>query len=210
MKKKTPIRIMIVDDHFVVRIGLTAAINAEPDMLVVAEAEDGPQAIERFRQHRPDVALMDLRLPGLSGVETTQAICREFDSASIIILSTYGGDESIHRALQAGAKAYLLKTTSHDDLLTAIRVVYSGRKHLPPEVAAQLAERLPNSELSAREMEVLQLIAKGLSNREIANALFVTEGTIKFHVINILNKLGANDRTMAVTIALQRGIIFFF
>jgi DNA-binding NarL/FixJ family response regulator len=210
LKKKTPIRIMVVDDHFVVRIGLTAAVNAEPDMLVVAEAEDGPQAIERFRQHRPDVALMDLRLPGLSGVETTQAICREFDSASIIILSTYGGDESIHRALQAGAKAYLLKTTSHDDLLTAIRVVYSGRKHLPPEVAAQLAERLPNSELSAREMEVLQLIAKGLSNREIANALFVTEGTIKFHVINILNKLGANDRTMAVTIALQRGIIFFF
>jgi two-component system, NarL family, response regulator len=201
---------MVVDDHFVVRIGLTAAVNAEPDMLVVAEAEDGPQAIERFRQYRPDVALMDLRLPGLSGVETTHVICREFDSASIIILSTYGGDESIHRALQAGAKAYLLKTTSHDDLLTAIRVVYSGRKYLPPEVAAQLAERLPNSELSAREMEVLQLIAKGLSNREIANALSVTEGTIKFHVINILNKLGANDRTMAVTLALQRGIIFFF
>lgn len=210
MEKKTPIRIMVVDDHFVVRIGLTAAVNAEPDMLVVAEAEDGPQAIERFRQYRPDVALMDLRLPGLSGVETTHVICREFDSASIIILSTYGGDESIHRALQAGAKAYLLKTTSHDDLLTAIRVVYSGRKYLPPEVAAQLAERLPNSELSAREMEVLQLIAKGLSNREIANALSVTEGTIKFHVINILNKLGANDRTMAVTLALQRGIIFFF
>jgi len=201
---------MVVDDHFVVRIGLTAAVNAEPDMLVVAEAEDGPQAIERFRQYRPDVALMDLRLPGLSGVETTHVICREFDSASIIILSTYGGDESIHRALQAGAKAYLLKTTSHDDLLTAIRVVYSGRKYLPPEVAAQLAERLPNSELSPREMEVLQLIAKGLSNREIANALSVTEGTIKFHVINILNKLGANDRTMAVTLALQRGIIFFF
>jgi two-component system NarL family response regulator len=210
LEKKTPIRIMVVDDHFVVRIGLTAAVNAEPDMLVVAEAEDGPQAIERFRQYRPDVALMDLRLPGLSGVETTHVICREFDSASIIILSTYGGDESIHRALQAGAKAYLLKTTSHDDLLTAIRVVYSGRKYLPPEVAAQLAERLPNSELSAREMEVLQLIAKGLSNREIANALSVTEGTIKFHVINILNKLGANDRTMAVTLALQRGIIFFF
>jgi len=201
---------MVVDDHFVVRIGLTAAVNAEPDMLVVAEAEDGPQAIERFRQYRPDVALMDMRLPGLSGVETTHVICREFDSASIIILSTYGGDESIHRALQAGAKAYLLKTTSHDDLLTAIRVVYSGRKYLPPEVAAQLAERLPNSELSPREMEVLQLIAKGLSNREIANALSVTEGTIKFHVINILNKLGANDRTMAVTLALQRGIIFFF
>jgi DNA-binding NarL/FixJ family response regulator len=174
LEKKTPIRIMVVDDHFVVRIGLTAAVNAEPDMLVVAEAEDGPQAIERFRQYRPDVALMDLRLPGLSGVETTHVICREFDSASIIILSTYGGDESIHRALQAGAKAYLLKTTSHDDLLTAIRVVYSGRKHLPPEVAAQLAERLPNSELSAREMEVLKLIAKGLSNREIANALSVT------------------------------------
>jgi DNA-binding NarL/FixJ family response regulator len=210
LEKKTPIRIMVVDDHFVVRIGLTAAVNAEPDMLVVAEAEDGPQAIERFRQYRPDVALMDLRLPGLSGVETTHVICREFDSASIIILSTYGGDESIHRALQAGAKAYLLKTTSHDDLLTAIRVVYSGRKYLPPEVDAQLAERLPNSELSAREIEVLQLIAKGLSNREIANALFVTEGTIKFHVINILNKLGANDRTMAVTLALQRGIIFFF
>jgi len=210
LEKKTPIRIMIVDDHFVVRIGLTAALNTEPDMLVVAEAEDGPQAIERFRQYRPDVALMDLRLPGLSGVETTRVICREFDSASIIILSTYGGDESIHRALQAGAKAYLLKTTSHDDLLTAIRVVYNGRKYLPPEVAAQLAERLPNSELSAREMEVLQLIAKGLSNREIANALFVTEGTIKFHVINILNKLGAKDRTMAVTIALQRGIIPFF
>jgi two-component system NarL family response regulator len=143
-------------------------------------------------------------------VETTRAIRREFDSAAIIILSTFGGDESIHQALQAGAKAYLLKTTSHNDLLNAIRIVYGGRKHLPPEVAAQLAERLPNSELSAREMEVLQLIAKGMSNREIADALFVTEGTIKFHVLNILNKLGASDRTMAVTIALQRGIIFFF
>jgi DNA-binding NarL/FixJ family response regulator len=202
------IRIMVVDDHFVVRMGLAATINIESDMEVVAEAEDGPQSLSKFRQYMPDITLMDLRLPGMSGVEATQAICREFPEARIIVLSTYDGDEAIHRALRAGAQAYLLKTALHDDLLTAIRTVHSGRKHIPPEIAARLAERIHTSELSSREVEVLELIAKGMSNKEIAHALFITEGTVKFHVINILTKLGANDRTMAVTTALQRGIIF--
>jgi two-component system NarL family response regulator len=208
LEKENPIRIMVVDDHFVVRMGLTATINVEADMVVVAEAEDGPQAIEKFRQHSPDITLMDLRLPGMNGVEATQAICQEFPQARIIVLSTYDGDEAIHRALRAGAQAYLLKTALHDDLLKAIRTVHSGRKHIPPEIATRLAERMHASELSCREVEVLELIAKGMSNKEIAHVLFITEGTVKFHVINILNKLGAKDRTMAVTTALQRGIIF--
>jgi two-component system NarL family response regulator len=185
------IRIMVVDDHFVVRMGLTATINVEADMVVVAEAEDGPQAIEKFRQHSPDITLMDLRLPGMNGVEATQAICQEFPQARIIVLSTYDGDEAIHRALRAGAQAYLLKTALHDDRLKAIRTVHSGRKHITPEIATRLAERMHASELSVREVEVLELIAKGMSNKEIAHALFITEGTVKFHVINILNKLGA-------------------
>jgi len=199
---------MVVDDHFVVRMGLAATINVEPDMLVVAEAEDGPQAIARFRLQRPDITLMDLRLPGMNGVETTRAIRKEFPQARIIVLSTYDGDEAIFRALQAGAQAYLLKTTLHQDLLKAIRAVHAGKKHITPEIAERLAERMPDSNLSGREIEVLELIAKGMSNRQIADALFITEGTVKFHVINILTKLGANDRTMAVTTALQRGIIF--
>jgi DNA-binding NarL/FixJ family response regulator len=152
--------------------------------------------------------LMDLRLPGMNGVETTRAIRKEFPQARIIVLSTYDGDEAIFRALQAGAQAYLLKTTLHQDLLKAIRAVHAGKKHITPEIAERLAERMPDSDLSGREIEVLELIAKGMSNRQIADALFITEGTVKFHVINILTKLGANDRTMAVTTALQRGIIF--
>lgn len=203
-----PIRVMVVDDHFVVRMGLAGAINPEPDMVVVAEAEDGPQAIALFRQHRPDVTLMDLRLPGMTGVEATAAIRQEFGQACIIVLSTYDGDEAIHRALQAGAQGYLSKTALHSDLLRAIRAVHMGKRHIPPEMAARLAERWPDSELSSREIEVLKLIARGMSNKEIANSLTITEGTVKFHVINILGKLGVNDRTLAVTRALQRGIIF--
>jgi two-component system, NarL family, response regulator len=199
---------MVVDDHFIVRIGLAATINVEPDMLVVAEAGDGLQSIAKFREHTPDITLMDLRLPGMSGVEAIEAIRRDFAQARIIVLSTYDGDEAIARALRAGAQAYLLKTALHDELLNAIRAVHAGKKHIPTEIAARLAQRLPDSELSSREIEVLKLIAKGMSNKEVAGVLFITEGTVKFHVLNILNKLNANDRTMAVTIALQRGIIF--
>jgi two-component system, NarL family, response regulator len=208
LEKNNPIRIMVVDDHFVVRIGLAATINVEPDMVVVAEAEDGLQAIAKFREHTPDITLMDLRLPGMSGVEAMEAIRRDFVQARIIVLSTYDGDEAISRALRSGAQAYLLKTALHDDLLKAIRAVHAGKKHIPVEIAERLAQRLPDSELSTRETEVLKLIARGMSNKEVAGALFITEGTVKFHVINILNKLSAKDRTMAVTIALQRGIIF--
>lgn len=199
---------MVVDDHFVVRMGLAATINVESDMEVVAEAEDGLQAIAKYPQFKPDITLMDLRLPGMNGVEATEAIRRDFAQAKIIVLSTYDGDEAIARALRAGAQAYLLKTALHEDLLKAIRVVHAGKKHIPPDIADRLAQRLPDSELSSREIEVLELIAKGMSNREIAGTLFIAEGTVKFHVINILNKLNANDRTMAVTIALQRGVIF--
>jgi two-component system NarL family response regulator len=208
LKTNNYIRIMVVDDHFIVRIGLAATINVEPDMLVVAEAGDGLQSIAKFREHTPDITLMDLRLPGMSGVEAIEAIRRDFAQARIIVLSTYDGDEAIARALRAGAQAYLLKTALHDELLNAIRAVHAGKKHIPTEIAARLAQRLPDSELSSREIEVLKLIAKGMSNKEVAGVLFITEGTVKFHVLNILNKLNANDRTMAVTIALQRGIIF--
>ena len=199
---------MVVDDHFVVRMGLAGTINVEPDMTVIAEAEDGPQAISLFRRHQPDVTLMDLRLPGMNGVEVTTEIRREFVGARIIVLSTYEGDEIIYRAFQAGAQGYLSKTALHKDLLHAVRSVHAGRKHIPPEIEARLAERFPDSELSSRELEVLQLIARGMSNKEIANKLFIAEGTVKFHVINILGKMGVNDRTLAVTKALQRGVIF--
>lgn len=205
--KQAPIRILIVDDHFLVRAGLTATINAEDDMEVVAEASDGKQAIEKFRAAQPDITLMDLRLPDQSGIETITAIRQQFPDARFIVLSTYDGDEDIFRALQAGAQTYLLKKMLHGELLQAIRAVNEGRRHLPPEIAEKIAQRLYQAELSAREAEVLKLIATGLSNKQIAQTLFISEGTVKFHVINILSKLGVNDRTLAVTTAIQRGII---
>ncbi len=200
------IRILAVDDHALLRKGLAAVINAEPDMKLVAEASNGEEAIEEFRIHRPDVTLMDLQMPGLNGIEATNRILTEFPSARIIVLTTYNGDTQVLRALRAGARAYLLK--GHDrELIETIHAVYRGQKRIPPEVAAELAEHATDDELSEREIEVVRLIAAGKSNKQIADHLFVAEATIKSRVTNILSKLGASDRAHAVTIALKRGII---
>lgn len=207
MAVENKIRIMIVDDHFVVRMGLVAIINTYPELAVVAECANGRQAVELFRKHRPDVTLMDLRMPGMSGVEATKAIREEFPNTRIIVLTTYDGDEDIYRALQAGARAYLLKDLPGDELVEAIKAVHAGQTRIPPQVASRLAERLPRSELTPREMEVLELIVRGKANKEIGAALSITEGTVKVHVNNILGKLGVSDRTQAATTALQRGII---
>ena len=200
------IRILAVDDHALLRKGLAAVINAEPDMKLVAESANGEDAIERFRTHRPDVVLMDLQMPGLNGIEATIRILSEFPDARIIVLTTYKGDAQVLRALRAGARAYLLK--GHDrELVETIHAVVEGRKRIPPEIAAELAEHATDDELSEREIEVLELIATGNSNKQIADRLFVAEATIKSRVTNILSKLGASDRAHAVTIALKRGII---
>lgn len=198
---------MIVEDHFVVRTGLVAIINSQPDMTTVAEARNGREAIDLFRQHQPDVTLMDLRIPLLSGVEAIAAIVKEFPKAKVIVLSTFGGDEDIFKALQAGARAYFLKDVKGNELVGAIRSVHAGQRLLPPELAARLAERIPRSELSARELEILGLIAKGSSNRDIAHTLDISEGTVRVHASNIFAKLGCNDRAQAVSEAFQRGII---
>ena len=202
-----PIRILLADDHFVVRMGLAAVINTQPDMCVVAEASDGQQALELFRSHQPDVTLMDLRMPRMDGVEAITAIRKEFPNGRFIVLTTYDGNEDIYRALQAGARAYLLKDMLGDTLLEAIRAVHAGQRRIPPNIADRLAERMFREELSAREMQVLKLIVKGKSNKEIASALGVVEGTVKIHINNILGKLGVSDRTQATTFALQNGII---
>jgi len=200
------IRVLAVDDHALLRKGLAAVINAELDMKLVAEACNGEDAIEEFRAHRPDVVLMDLQMPGLNGIEATIRILTEFPDARIIVLTTYKGDAQVLRALRAGARAYLLK--GHDrELLETIHAVVEGRKKLPPEIAAELAEHATDDELSEREIEVLRLIATGKSNKQIADVLFVAEATIKSRVTNILSKLDASDRAHAVTIALRRGII---
>ena len=202
-----PIRILLADDHFVVRMGLAAVINTQPDMCVVAEASNGEQALELFRVHQPDVTLMDLRMPRMDGVEAITAIRKEFPNGRFIVLTTYDGNEDIYRALQAGARAYLLKDMLGDTLLEAIRAVHAGQRRIPPNIADRLAERMFREELSAREMQVLKLIVKGKSNKEIASALGVVEGTVKIHINNILGKLGVSDRTQATTFALQNGII---
>jgi two-component system NarL family response regulator len=201
------IRVLVADDNFLVRLGLGAVLNVQSGMTVIAEAGNGRQAVELFRQHTPDVVLMDLRMPLMTGVEATKAIRSEYPGARIIVLTTYDGDEDIYRALQAGARAYLLKDVLREDLLAAIRAVHAGQRHIPPAVAARLAERLPLSDLTARELEVLNLIVKGMSNSEIGAALTISTGTVKIHVNNILSKLGVSDRTQAATTALQRGIV---
>jgi DNA-binding NarL/FixJ family response regulator len=201
------IRILLVDDHPIVREGLAAIIERRPDMTVVAEAGSGTEAVERFREHLPDVTLMDLRLPEMDGVAAIQAIRREFGEARILVLTTYDGDEDIYRAMRAGAKGYLLKDSRREYLLEAIHTVNAGRVFLPGDVATKLSERLVSQDVTPREREVLQLIAKGMSNSEIGSALFISEGTVKGHVVNLLEKLEAHDRTQAVTNALKRGII---
>jgi DNA-binding NarL/FixJ family response regulator len=200
------VRILSVDDHPLLRKGIAAVINAEPDLKLVAEASDGVEGIEKFRIHRPDVTLMDLQMPGLNGIEAMNRILSEFPDARIIVLTTYSGDAQVLRALRAGARAYLLK--GHDrELIETIHAVMQGKKRIPPEVAAELAEHATDDELSDREIEVLKLIAVGNSNKQIADRLFVAEATIKSRVTNILSKLNASDRAHAVTIALKRGII---
>jgi two-component system NarL family response regulator len=201
------IRIMVVDDHFVVRMGLTVSINVEPDMVVGMEASSGEQAIAVYRQHRPDIVLMDLKLPGMSGVDATRAICLEFPGAAIVMLSTHDGEEDIYRSLQAGARTYLLKTAARNELIDTIRAVHSGERCISPAVGNRLAERMMHPELTSREIEVLELIVRGRSNKEIATDLSIAEVTVKLHVGHVLAKLRVNDRTQAATTALQRGII---
>jgi DNA-binding NarL/FixJ family response regulator len=201
------IRILIAEDHLIARVGVKTILNTQPDMKVVAEAANGPQAIDLYRKHRPDIALMDLRMPGMSGVEAAIAIRAEFPEARIIALSTYGGDEDIRRALQSGVRAYLTKDVLHDELIRAIHAVHSGKTYLPPAVAAALEASALPAGLSQREMEVLGLIVKGYGNKQIAYALKIAEHTVKNHVKNILSKLDADDRTQAATAAIQRGII---
>jgi DNA-binding NarL/FixJ family response regulator len=201
------IRILTVDDHALLRKGIAALIGAEPGMKLVAEASSGEEAIEAFKKHRPDVTLMDLQLPKMSGIECIIAIRGDFPSARFIVLTTYPGDVQVVRALKAGARAYLLKGTVNRDLLETIRAVHAGQKRIPPEIAAELAEHTAEDELSQREIDVLRLIATGNANKEIACQLCIAEETVKSHVTRILSKLQANDRTHAVTTALKRGII---
>ena len=201
------IRIMVVDDHFVVRMGLAGSINIEPDMVVETEVSTGLVAIEQFRIHRPDIVLMDLKLPGMDGVETTGVICKEFPDAAIIMLSTHDGEEDVYRSFQAGVRTYILKTAAREDLIQTIRAVHAGERCIPPAIGARLAERMTRAELTTREVEILKLIAKGRSNKEIGTALGIAEATVKLHVGHILTKLKASDRTQATTIALQRGIL---
>ena len=201
------IRILSVDDHALLRKGIAALVNAEPDMKLVAEASNGQEAIDAFRLHRPDVTLMDLQMPGLNGTEAIDRIRSEFPNARIIVLTTYTGDVQVMRALKAGARAYILKGHVHRELLETIRVVHAGQKRIPPDVAEQLAEHAADDSLTQRELDVLRLIAGGNSNKLIADHLSIGEATVKSHVTNILSKLGANDRAHAVTIGLKRGII---
>jgi DNA-binding NarL/FixJ family response regulator len=204
---KSRIRVLTVDDHPLLREGIAALVGAESDMELVAEASNGQEAIEKFRLHRPDVTLMDLQMPALNGIEAIIAIRTEFPGARVIVLTTYSGDVQVTRALKAGVRGYILKGRVHRDLLEAIRAVHAGQKRIPAEVAADLVDHFTQDDLTPREIAVVQLIAAGNANKEIAGQLFITEETVKSHISSIFSKLGANDRTHAVTIALKRGII---
>ena len=201
------IRIMVIDDQAVVRQGFVALINTVPDMEVIAEGINGQQAIDLYNQHTPDVTLIDLRMPVVGGVEAITAIRNNFADARLIVLTTYDGDEDIYRSLQAGARGYLLKDVFFEELETAIRTVHAGSRHIPAAIAMRLAERMASSDLTSREMEVLELIVRGQSNKEIGASLTISEATVKSHINNILSKLGVTDRTQAVTTALQRGLV---
>jgi DNA-binding NarL/FixJ family response regulator len=201
------IRLLTADDHALLREGIAALVNLEADMQLVAQAGTGREAIDKFKEHRPDVTLMDLQMPDMNGIDAIIAIRSAFPNARIIVLTTYAGDVQVMRALKAGARAYVLKGRVHKELLETIRAVHAGQKRVPPEVAAALAEHTGDDELSARELDVLRLIAAGNANKEIAAQLSIAEETVKSHVTSILSKLSANDRTHAVTIALKRGII---
>jgi DNA-binding NarL/FixJ family response regulator len=207
MSDPSHIRILIAEDHHIVRQGFIALLRMVEGFEVVAEAADGVQALTLFRQHRPDVTLMDLRMPGSGGVETIIAIRKEFPEARIIVLTTFDGDEDIFRAIQAGARGYLLKGMNADELIDAIQTVHRGKSRIPAVVAERLAERLSGNALTERETEVLKTIVAGKSNKEIAAALFISEATVKTHINNLLSKLGVADRTQAATMALHRGIV---
>ncbi len=201
------IRTMVAEDHFVVRVGLSSIINSQPDMVNIAEAGNGLQAVELFEKHQPDVTLMDLRMPEMGGVDAIKAIREEHKTAAVIVLTTYHGDEEIRRALVAGAQAYLLKEMSHTKLLEAIHSVHEGRQYLPRPVLDSLGTQVSGSALSPRELEILRLIVGGLNNSEIASALFISHGTVKWHVNMILRRLDVHDRTQAAMAALSRGIV---
>lgn len=201
------IRVLCADDHPLVRKGIAAILANEADMRLVAEAGNGRDAVALFREHQPDVTLMDLRMPEFDGINAVKAICAEFPDAKIIALTSYDGDQEIYRALEAGVRGYLLKEMVHTEVVRAIRVVHSGKRLMPPEVAERLTEYFPKVALTPREVEVLTFVAKGLSNKEIGDHLGAAGGTVKMHVQHILSKLGVADRTHAVTVAIQRGII---
>jgi DNA-binding NarL/FixJ family response regulator len=207
MTDSARIRVLSVDDHPLLREGITAIINDQPDMVLVADASSGKEALLKFREHRPDITLMDLRLPDLSGIDAMIAIHAEFADARIIMLTTFEGDVEIQRAMEAGARGYMLKSMPPRELVDVIRQVHAGKKRVPAEVASQLAEHLSDEALTAREIDVLRHVAGGNRNRDIAGRLFISEETVKVHVKHIMEKLGANDRTQAVAIAVRRGII---
>jgi DNA-binding NarL/FixJ family response regulator len=207
MKKEARIRVLVVDDHFVVRMGLISVVNTEPDMEVVGQAADGAEAVAKFAELKPDLVLMDLRMPGMDGIRATSEIRAKHPEARVLMLTTYDGDTDIHRAVQAGAQGYVLKNSTGDKLIPALRAVAAGQKWIPKEIATRLAARNLFEELTPRELQVLQEMAKGLANKEIGDVLKITEHTVKDHLKNILGKLRVADRTEAVTVAIQRGII---
>lgn len=207
MAKANTIRILVVDDHHVVRSGLAASLGLEDDLTVVAEAGHADEAIAQYRTHSPDVVLMDLRLPGLNGTGVTAALRKEWPNAQVLIFTTFDGDEDVYRAMQAGARGYLLKSAPREELLRAIRTVAAGERFLPPEISLRLAHRVSAPDLSEREIEVLRLISAGKSNKEIGSTLHIAEDTVKRHVSNILTKLGVSDRAQAATEAIRRGFL---
>src|SRR5215475_718396 len=200
-KSSAKIRLMIVEDHILMRMGLVSATAFEPDMAVVAEAEDGRQALELYREHRPDVVIVDLRLPGMDGLELIKLLRQESPDVRILVLSTYGGGDDVSRAIQSGASGYAMKSMPLEQVLEAVRIVHAGGQYIPRELASRMSERI-HSELSSREVEVLRLIGKGKSNKEVGTDLGIAESTVKAHLTNIFTKLGAVDRTQAITIAM--------
>ena len=207
MSEARPIRVLVAEDHLVLRLGLVTLIQRQPDMVLVGQASNGQQVVEMYRQHRPDVTLMDLRMPGMSGSDAIAAICGEFPGARIIVLTIHRGDEAVYQALRAGARGYLIKDVPVEEILQAVREVHQGRQRIPADIASKMVDRMRQEELTPREVAVIKLIARGFSNKQIAAKLDVSEATARSRVASILGKLGVTDRTHAVTLALEREII---